>query len=408
MGFDGLFLGRIDYQDFEHRSKTKTMEMIWQGSENLGKVSRLFTGILPNGYSPPKGFCWDIWCGEPSLGESNAPQKVNEFIQYTHNQAKMYRTNSLVMTMGADFQYSHADMWFENLDRLISYVNKEQETSKSKVNIFYSTVACFLYALNRENQSWPLKTDDFFPYADEPHRFWSGYFTSRPSLKLNVKKTSNYMQVVRHLTTIADLGDNQTEQSLLVLERAMAVLQHHDGVSGTEKQHVAEDYAQRLWIGTEKCFPLINRALDEIFNRKLKVNSGGPSKFFYCSQLNITECLPIENKEQFNVLVYNPLPRTVKSWISVPVVKSNYELVDLGTGDRVDAETTLVFPELSMIVDRKSKANYNLVFNAQLPAMGFKTFSFVQKPDIAKSKHKKQVSFNNKQFIFDVFFNYFP
>ncbi len=34
------------------------------------------------------------------------------------------------------------------------------------------------------------------------------------------------------------------------LEEAMALLQHHDGVSGTEKQHVANDYAERLAVGS--------------------------------------------------------------------------------------------------------------------------------------------------------------
>jgi hypothetical protein len=37
MGFDGLFFGRADYQDFEQRNATKTMEMIWKGSANLGE-----------------------------------------------------------------------------------------------------------------------------------------------------------------------------------------------------------------------------------------------------------------------------------------------------------------------------------------------------------------------------------
>lgn len=33
----------------------------------------------------------------------------------------------------------------------------------------------------------------------------------------------------------------------------MAVAQHHDAVSGTEKQHVANDYAKRLAGGWERC-----------------------------------------------------------------------------------------------------------------------------------------------------------
>ena len=31
----------------------------------------------------------------------------------------------------------------------------------------------------------------------------------------------------------------------------MGIVQHHDAVSGTEKQHVAEDYAQRLADGID-------------------------------------------------------------------------------------------------------------------------------------------------------------
>jgi hypothetical protein len=37
MGFDGLFIRRVDYQDYIQRNSTKTMEMIWTASANLGK-----------------------------------------------------------------------------------------------------------------------------------------------------------------------------------------------------------------------------------------------------------------------------------------------------------------------------------------------------------------------------------
>ena len=37
-GFDGLFFGRLDYQDKDWRLKNKTAEMMWFGSDNLGKI----------------------------------------------------------------------------------------------------------------------------------------------------------------------------------------------------------------------------------------------------------------------------------------------------------------------------------------------------------------------------------
>ena len=62
-GFDGLFQGRIDWQDFDYRAQTKTREGLWQASSSLGKQAELFTGVLNNGYGPPPGFCFDAFCG---------------------------------------------------------------------------------------------------------------------------------------------------------------------------------------------------------------------------------------------------------------------------------------------------------------------------------------------------------
>uniref|UniRef100_A0A6P7G4R3 Lysosomal alpha-mannosidase-like n=1 Tax=Diabrotica virgifera virgifera TaxID=50390 RepID=A0A6P7G4R3_DIAVI len=36
VGFDGLLLGRIDYQEKDFRLSTKTAEVVWRSSQNLG------------------------------------------------------------------------------------------------------------------------------------------------------------------------------------------------------------------------------------------------------------------------------------------------------------------------------------------------------------------------------------
>lgn len=45
MGFDGVFLGRVDYQDKEMRKKKQEMELVWRASASLQPpTADLFTG----------------------------------------------------------------------------------------------------------------------------------------------------------------------------------------------------------------------------------------------------------------------------------------------------------------------------------------------------------------------------
>ena len=65
MGFEFLFLGRIDHQDKRDRLEKKEMEMMWKVSDSLD--IKLFTGVLYNTYGPPPGFCFDILCGDETI-----------------------------------------------------------------------------------------------------------------------------------------------------------------------------------------------------------------------------------------------------------------------------------------------------------------------------------------------------
>ncbi|XP_042638582.1 lysosomal alpha-mannosidase-like [Orycteropus afer afer] len=372
MGFDGIFLGRLDYQDKYIREGAREMEQVWRGSASLKPPSAdLFTSVLPNLYNPPVGLCWDVLCSDPSVVEEvgdpkyNADSVVENFLNVTADQARHYRTNHIIMTMGSDFHYKQAENWFKNLDKLIRLVNAQQQANGSRVHVLYSTPACYLQELNKANLTWSVKQDDFFPYADGPHQFWTGYFTSRPALKRYERLSYNFLQVCNQLEALTGPMANKRpfgSGNSRRLREAMAVLQHHDAVSGTSRQHVADDYARQLAEGWKRCEVLISNALTRLTGFK---------KFTFCHELNTSVCPLSQTAARFQVIVYNPLGRQVNWMLRLPVRKGNFLVLD-PSGQTIPSEV-IHHPVLS-----SKKHPPELLFAASAPALGFNIYSVTQ------------------------------
>ncbi|XP_007421015.1 lysosomal alpha-mannosidase isoform X1 [Python bivittatus] len=374
MGYDGFFLGRIDYQDKSHRESLREMEQLWRASRNLDPpVADLFTGILPNVYNPPVSLCWDQICSDNPIvdddsDENNVENIVAYFLGTATAQAKHYRTNHIVMTMGSDFQYENALLWYKNMDKLIHHVNAQQLRG-SRINVFYSTPSCYLWELNKANMSWSVKYDDFFPYADGPHQFWTGYFTSRPALKRYERLSNNFLQICNQLEVLvgpkANLGPYGSANSS-VLRQAMGVAQHHDAVSGTAKQHVTNDYAKQLSVGWDACQIVMSNALASLV--------GSKENFIYCTYLNISVCPLTEAAPTFTVIIYNPLARSVDWNVRLPVNGSHYSVV-APDGQNVLNEIIPVSSFTRAVRHNQGSAINELVFQASLPPLGYSTYS---------------------------------
>nr|XP_043872004.1 lysosomal alpha-mannosidase [Solea senegalensis] len=399
MGYDGFFFGRLDYQDRDRRMRSKEQELLWRASDSLTPpMADLFTGILPNGYNPPTGFCWDQLCDDPpirddpDLEDYNVDDVVKRFLVIANSQAMVYKTNHIIMTMGSDFQYENANLWYKNLDKLILYVNAKQ-ASGSRVNVLYSTPSCYLQELHRANLSWALKTDDFFPYADGAHDFWTGFFTSRPALKRYERISNSNLQTCNQLEVLGGPasrkgpfgeGDSQT------LKKAMAVAQHHDAVSGTEKQHVANDYARRLAQGWQHCQVVVSNSLAAL--------SGSSAERFYCDNLNISVCPLTESSKKFSVGVYNPLARPVSWSVRLPVNGTAYVISD-PKGKPVDCEVVPVSRATRGVRRSRGFAVNELVFQVQAPPLGYSTYSvslLQDGPPPAPTHHRTPTAIQNK------------
>nr|CAD7451137.1 unnamed protein product [Timema bartmani] len=84
-----------------------------------GPSADLFSGLLYNDYGPPRGFCWDLRCYDAEISSQNAKDKVGAFLNFVNTQSKFYNTDNVLVTMGSDFTYMNATLYYTNLDRLI-------------------------------------------------------------------------------------------------------------------------------------------------------------------------------------------------------------------------------------------------------------------------------------------------
>ncbi|KAM6216779.1 LOW QUALITY PROTEIN: lysosomal alpha-mannosidase-like [Rhynchocyon petersi] len=353
MGFDGVFLGRVDNQDKHWREEAREMELVWQGSSSLRPpAADLFTIVHPNTYQPPQGFGWDVLCDDAPVvdelgnAEYNADKVVKNFLEVAANQSRNYRTNHIIMTMGSDFHYRYAPNWFENLDKLIQLVNAQQQANGSQVHVLYSTPAHYLQELNKPNITWLVKQDDFFPYADKPYKFWTGYYSS-PTLKCYERLSYNFLQVCNQLEVLAGPSANSGPYgsgNSTPLREATAVLQHHDAVSSTSRQHVADDYTRQLAEAWGTCEVVLSNALTQLSRSK--------EIFTFCQNLSI-------------VMVYNPLGRQVNWILRLPISKGNFLVVD-PTGQTVPSEhTRAVFNTHTGLLEKIENLDQKLVLPMQ-------------------------------------------
>ncbi|KAH7644224.1 lysosomal alpha-mannosidase-like protein 2 [Dermatophagoides farinae] len=418
MGYDAMYFAREDYQDRRYRQYHHTLEHVWQGSDDLGNRSDIFTGMMQMGYGPPNGLDWDLVGGEndpivdnKNSEEYNVPEIVEKFQKLARKYSYYYATNHIMFPMGTDFNYQSAHQWYKNMDKLIDAINGDQ---KSNVRTFYSTPTCYTKALWNSNHTWTSKNDDYFPYASDPHAYWTGYYTSRPSLKRMERVANNWLQACKQLDALA-INNGRFDDNITNLREAMGILQHHDAVSGTEKQHVANDYARLLHKAIVECQQVISQSFGNIAkNLGLEFHSQ-PEQLQYCNELNISSCPITESGHSFTVTLYNPLSHPLSDHrIRLPVNEKFFYQVFDAEGHTIPA-ILIPIPEWIRDIPGRSHrydSNVEIVFKVNVTALGIETYtirsSLIATEKTARLIQGKRIDSNNIKLSgnnFDLYFD---
>ena len=322
MGFDSMFVGRIDYQDLEARKRRQDIEGLWESSPIVPDVTMFWslTGSYDGNYSPLEGFCFDTFCSDEFVVDDtespsfNAENRANDFANAVYLQASQQKGENILLTMGSDFQFENAMENFDQYDKLIKAVNERAAENDivddpfgtyDNLDVFYSTPEDYARAKQEEGIQFAVKNDDFFPYYECENCMMNGYYASRSWLKKLERQSSSLLQIGRQVELLDRLdGGREEKENLRVLDEAVAVVQHHDGVSGTSKQHVADDYAAALKQGGDLAKDYIGKVLGEkmgVGTPRNAPKSGNFTVVFYNGLSSVRRGevvrIPLEKKE---------------------------------------------------------------------------------------------------------------
>jgi hypothetical protein len=116
----------------------------------------------------------------------NAGSRAASLVSKLKRRASAYKTRHLLVTFGDDFKFKNAALQFQNMDLIIKNINSNQGLG---VHIRYSTLSEYFQAVHsdahRKNVAFPFHRGDFFPYADNGDSYWTGYYSTRPNLKVS-------------------------------------------------------------------------------------------------------------------------------------------------------------------------------------------------------------------------------
>lgn len=360
MGFNGFFFWRTDYEQKNFMIQTKTLETMWNSSPSLGDSVSMFTSILYNDYCVgcrvagmggfpmcPSSFCC-YYCEQdrmPAWGQyfervnaahrrqthvhhlarffgveedkmmSNGlalSQLAQMFAANIKQYAVPFRTNNVLIPWGCDFEHIDANISFALMDDVMTAINADPSLG---LNLFYSTPQRYLDAIEQLNYSWPVNEYDYFLDSDNGHAYWSGYFSSRAEYKRFERFLMNERASVELiLSSVRRKDDIDLQNSRVqVLQRALGVAQHHDSITGTEREHVRDRYQFLLTEGLANASSVVADVLETV--------TGSATKACFLSNLSAcpeTDALASPNVN-ISVFVFNPVAWQRQEVIIIPV-----------------------------------------------------------------------------------------
>jgi len=371
-GYDSLFFGRIDFQDWEKRRKEQTLEFNWRPQNPHNET--LLGHALYVHYSDTKFmisdnyYCRSIFCRGRLSGSQY--QTVAEWIT---KQSKSFKTRNVAMLVGDDFHlWKEAEKDFDGIEAMINHFKNNPTFG---IEAKFSTLSQYIQEVSQDflenpnQEELPSKYGDFFPYIENEWTSWVGYYTSKSMFKLKIREISQYYNSAKLIFSKFILTDNQITEKLNKalngIEDILSVVQHHDSATGTMRENVKRDYERLLDLERNNVDKEIISLLKQ-YSAKLigeVPNYIAPLDFDW-RQRNPLLSKAFESEKKVLVNVFNP-GETDKFLVKIKVPTYKYKVLN---------ETNHYLVVDIICNDQEAKADCYIYFVDEIKAYSLKSY----------------------------------
>jgi alpha-mannosidase len=199
------------------------------------------------------------------------------------------------------------------------------------------------------------------------------------------------------------------------LEGTIGVATHHDGMSGTERQDVADDYSLRISESSAEVEAGVAMSLAKLM--ALDETDGSTLGHCNCNSMLATNCLNVSvcehttSGEVFSAVLYNPQGQASTQIFRFPVVGDAWLVEDVASGKAVPSqaiaisERTLSLPLLYLNkfamnddavkqwnTEHTNPATHILSVQVTIPAMGYSTVVATHQSSLTKESEALELS----------------
>ncbi|CAF1697473.1 unnamed protein product [Brassica oleracea var. botrytis] len=425
MGFENMLIQRTHYELKKELALHKNLEYIWRQSWDTMETTDIFVHMMPfYSYDIPhtcgpepaiccqfdfarkRGFKYELcpWGKHPvETTQENVQERASKLLDQYRKKSTLYRTNTLLIPLGDDFRYismDEAEAQFRNYQMLFDHINSDPSlNAEAKFGTLDDYFRTLREEADRVNYSlpgevgsgqvvgFPSLSGDFFTYADRQQDYWSGYYVSRPFFKAVDRVLEHTLRGAEIMMSFL-LGYCHRVQcekfptsfayKLTAARRNLALFQHHDGVTGTAKDHVVQDYGSRMHTSLQDLQIFMSKAIEVLLGiRQGKEKSDQSPSLFEAEQVRskydaqpVHKPIAAREGNVHAVILFNPSEQRREEVVNVVVNRAEISVLD----SNWTCVPSQISPEVQHDKTKLFTGRHRLYWKASIPALGLRTY----------------------------------